>query len=84
MQLQIKNQNIKIMTLRDYYNGLSEEQKVDFRDKVVKETGRNTATFYRWVNDQNRPSYSDQKLIARMAGQRAKEMFPKKSLNNML
>lgn len=66
------------MTLKDYYNNLSEEEKIEFRDGILKRTGRNTVTFYRWVNDVNRPSYSDQKLIARLAGAKVKEMFPEK------
>ncbi len=66
------------MTLKDYYNTLSLEQKVEFRDKVVKTTGRHVATFYYWLHDKQRPSYNDQKTIARMAGVPVKEMFPKK------
>jgi len=67
------------MTLKDYYSNLSEEAKVEFRTKIVNLTRRNMVTFYRWVNDENRPSYSDQKLIARMANVSVKVMFPKKT-----
>ncbi len=66
------------MTLKDYYNGLSEKKKAEFRQKAIKKTGRNVVTFYRWLKDQNRPSYNDQKTIARMAKTPVKDMFPLK------
>jgi hypothetical protein len=68
------------MTLRDYYNELSDKEKAEFRDKVIKKTGRNMTTYYRWLNDCNRPSYNDQKAIARVAGVPVRELFPEKEL----
>lgn len=67
------------MTLKDYYTTLSKDEKVEFRDRVVKKTGRHPATFYYWLHDKQRPSYNDQKAIARMAGVPVKEMFPEKT-----
>lgn len=67
------------MTLKDYYSGLSDEAKVEFRTKIVSLTRRNMVTFYRWLNDVNRPSYNDQKLIARNANVSVKDMFPPKT-----
>jgi hypothetical protein len=67
------------MTLKDYYDKLPEEEKTDFRNRVLNKTKRNIVTFYRWVNDVNRPGYTDQKTIARMAGIPVKEMFPEKA-----
>ena len=67
------------MTLKDYYDRLSEDEKTAFRDKVLKKTKKNIVTFYRWVNNVNRPGHSDKKTIARMAGIPVKEMFPEKA-----
>lgn len=68
------------MTLKDYYNGLSDAEKAEFRQKVIKKTRRNIVTFYRWVNGQYRPGYNDQKIIGRMAKTPIKELFPPKEL----
>jgi len=75
-KMQLKN-NLK-MKLNDFYNSLTEEAKTEFRNNVLKKTGRNIVTFYRWVNDTNRPSFNDQKLIARLANGKVKELFPNK------
>lgn len=69
---------LKTMTLKDYYNTLTIKEKVVFRDKIIKRTGRHVATFYNWLNDKQRPSFNDQKTIARMAGISVREMFPPK------
>jgi hypothetical protein len=69
------------MTLKDYYYGLSDEDRADFKEKVIRRTGRNVVTFYRWLREKNRPSsYNDQKAIARIAGVPVRELFPEKEL----
>ena len=70
---------LKTMTLKDYYNDLSIKEKVVFRDKVIRKTGRHVTTFYNWLNDKQRPGIIEQKTISRMAGIPVKQMFPPKS-----
>lgn len=66
------------MTLKEYYNSLADEEKLEFKEKILRRTRRNNVTFYRWLNDVNRPSYIEQKLIARLADLKVTEMFPER------
>jgi hypothetical protein len=67
------------MTIQDYFNSLTDKEKITFRRKVEDKTKRNVATFYRWMNMRSYPSHVEQQAIARITGHKLNELFPEKA-----
>jgi hypothetical protein len=66
-------------TLKEYYDSLPIiNRKRLFIDKIVKETGRNIVTVYRWINGECKPqSKLERRLLSKFTGIAQKRLFPK-------
>lgn len=64
--------------LREYYDKLPIiDRKKEFVERVVKETGKNETTIYRWINGEFQPaSKLERELIARITRISERKLFP--------
>jgi hypothetical protein len=67
------------MSLSDYYKNLGDRPiypKQEFREALMRETGKREATVYRWLNGTLIPGKLEREAIARLTNKSVSELFP--------
>jgi hypothetical protein len=67
------------MSLSDYYQNLGDKPtypKQEFREAVMRETGKGEATVYRWLNGTLIPGKLEREAIAKLTNKKMEELFP--------
>lgn len=65
------------MVFKDYYGNLSEKDRVELRDRIIKVTGISMPTFYNWMREDKFPKVY-RIVIAQIMEKSVEELFPEK------
>jgi hypothetical protein len=71
---------VEKIDFQGYVSGLTESQKVDLRDKVMKKTGCAYATYYYWLRNPSAISKLNKRAIAGIVGKNVAELWPVKEV----